>query len=162
MLQLRTYGRTTERYHTRASCNTTSRLWRAALPDEIDLARGQACEQEHLINPFAPNPLPQRLAQRIPTSHTLLSLGFFDSALLLHIIPPLAEHPYQASRRDKHRPRQPFAPSSSPKNQPFTIEMYPCYPICPQSELVQLRVGDAVGSVQSDDSRYKCVGAEDS
>lgn len=82
--------------------------------------------------------------------------------LLNNIIAPLTEHPNQTSGRNEYWPSQASAPDGSLEYHPLAHEMKPCDGIGPNCELVELGIGDIVGSVETDDGGDDGPGTEES
>lgn len=82
-----------------------------------------------------------------------------------HIITPLTQHPNRSNRTNSHRRPQTLPPLRAPKNQPLTKEMRESDSVRPETNLVNLRIGDVVRGVHAHDTAEsgpgsKCPGGE--
>ena len=81
--------------------------------------------------------------------------------LLNHIIAPLAKHPDQTASRNEDWPCQTPAPRRGLEHKPLGHEMSPCDSIGAYCELVELRIGYVIGSVETDDGRDNSPSTKD-
>ena len=79
---------------------------------------------------------------------------------LSNIKAPLRPHPDQTPIRHDHRPRQRSSPFRSPKHKPFAHKMHPRNAIRQNRHLVDLRIVDVVGGIETNDRLDECPGAE--
>ena len=81
--------------------------------------------------------------------------------ILLNIKAPLAQHPNQTAGGNEHWPCHTPPPRHRLEHEPLAHEMKPCDGVGANGELVDLRVGNVVSSVETDDGRDNGPGAED-
>lgn len=67
-----------------------------------------------------------------------------------NVVTPLTKHPHQTACTNNDRPRERLSPPRRPEDEPLAPEVRKSNHICPDRQLVERRVVDVVGRVETD------------